>query len=93
MPSARAHLIISGHVQGVFYRGFTEETAVSLGLTGWVRNTSEGDVEALFEGDRASIEKAIRSCYDGPPAARVDNIDVRWEEFKGEFRSFSVRYF
>jgi acylphosphatase len=93
MPSARAHLIISGHVQGVFYRGFTEETAVSLGLTGWVRNTPAGDVEALFEGDRASIEKAIRSCYDGPPAARVDNVDVRWEEFKGEFRSFSVRYF
>lgn len=93
MPSARAHIVVSGRVQGVFYRGFAEETAAALGLAGWVRNTPDGNVEAVFEGDRASIEKAIRLCYDGPPAARVDNIEVRWEEFKGEFRSFSVRYF
>lgn len=93
MANARAHLIISGRVQGVFYRAFTEDAAHSLGLKGWVKNRSDGDVEAVFEGKKEDIESAIRSCYKGPPAARVNNIDVKWENFKGEFDTFSVRYF
>jgi len=93
MENARAHLIISGRVQGVFYRAFTEDVAHSLGLKGWVKNRGDGNVEAIFEGKKEDIESAIRSCYKGPPAARVNNIDVKWEIFKGEFDAFSVQYF
>jgi acylphosphatase len=93
MAKARAHLFISGRVQGVFYRAFTEEVARSNGLTGWTRNMPDGRVEAVFEGGRDSIDRAVSACWNGPPAARVDDIEVRWEDFKGEFGSFSVRYF
>ncbi len=93
MEKARAHLLISGRVQGVFYRSFTEDTANILHLNGWVKNLSDGRVEAVFEGKREDIEKAIKSCYKGPPAAKVNVIDVKWEPFKGEFDVFSVRYF
>lgn len=93
MAKARAHLFISGRVQGVFYRAFTEEVARSHGITGWSRNMSDGRVEALFEGERDSIDSAIASCRTGPPAARVDGIDITWEEYKGEFNTFSVKYF
>lgn len=93
MPQARVHLFISGRVQGVFYRSFTEEVALSFGLNGWVRNMPDGRVEAVFEGDKASIEQAVRACRQGPPASRVDDIDAKWEEYLGEFEAFSVRYF
>lgn len=93
MEKARAHVLISGRVQGVFYRSFTEDVAHSLGLKGWVKNCGDGKVEAVFEGKKEDIEKAISLCYKGPPAARVSNIDVRWEDFKGEFDIFSTRYF
>ncbi|MCE5195465.1 MAG: acylphosphatase [Nitrospiraceae bacterium] len=93
MPKARAHLIISGRVQGVFYRSFTEETAYSLSLKGWVRNCSDGNVEVLFEGGKEDIEKAISSCYKGPPSSKVNAIDIRWEDFKNEFDVFTIRYF
>lgn len=90
---SRAHLRISGRVQGVFYRAFTEEVARSLGLHGWVRNMPGGDVEAVFEGEKEKIEKAVGMCRTGPLAAKVADIDVRWEDHKGEFNSFYVRYF
>ncbi len=93
MAKARAHLLISGRVQGVFYRAFTEETARSLGLSGWVCNTSGGDVEAVFEGEKRDIERAIEKCHQGPPTSRVSRVDVTWEDFTGEYRSFSVRYY
>ncbi len=90
---ARAHVVISGRVQGVFYRAFTEEVAFSLGLKGWVRNMSDGRVEAVFEGEKGRIEEAIAACRKGPPASRVSSVDVGWEGFKEEFKSFSVKYF
>lgn len=93
MEKARAHLLITGRVQGVFYRSFTEDVAHSLGLKGWVKNCSDGKVEAVFEGKKEDIEKAVSLCYKGPHGARVSNIDVRWEDFKGEFDIFSTRYF
>jgi len=89
----RAHLIISGRVQGVFYRAFTEDIARGLNLKGWVRNTPNGDVEAVFEGEKSDIEKAIEHLKKGPPAAIVKNINISWEDFKGEFKSFEIRYF
>lgn len=92
MEKVRAHLFIEGRVQGVFYRAFTRDIAHSLGLNGWVRNLRDGRVEAIFEGEKGLIEKAIKECYTGPPGARVTNIDIKWEEFKGDLKGFTIRY-
>ena len=92
MEKARAHLFIDGRVQGVFYRAFTRELALGLGLSGWVRNLRDGRVEAVFEGEKKVVEQAIRECYAGPPGARVSNIEVTWESYTGGERDFSVRY-
>ena len=92
MDKARGHVFIDGRVQGVFYRHFTTELAESLGLNGWVRNLRDGRVEALFEGEKGIIQKAIQACYAGPPGARVTNIDVQWETYTGDEKGFSVRY-
>lgn len=89
----RASLIISGMVQGVFFRAFTRDVALRFGLKGWVRNLPGGQVEALFEGDREAIENAIGICRVGPPASRVEDIEVVWEKFKGEYADFSIRHF
>lgn len=92
MKKARAHLFISGRVQGVFYRAFTEDIALSLGLKGWVRNLPDRRVEAVFEGDRELIEKAIKKCYEGPPYAKVEHIDVIWEDNLENLPDFRIRY-
>jgi acylphosphatase len=88
----KAHLYISGRVQGVYYRAFTQEVADSLGLKGWVRNLPDGRVEAVFEGERELIEKAILKCKQGPPYANVTNIDVTWENQPEGFSDFRIRY-
>lgn len=93
MPRARAHIFVSGMVQGVFFRAFTEEVARSNHLTGWVRNLPDGRVEALMEGEKGDIGRAMEALYQGPPASRVENIDLSWEEPTGEFHSFFVKYF
>jgi acylphosphatase len=85
-----AHVLVSGIVQGVFYRSWTEETAKALGLKGWVRNLPDGRVEALFEGEKSQVEKMLRFCRKGPPHARVENVDVRKERPSG-FEGFQVR--
>jgi acylphosphatase len=92
MENARAHLFIDGRVQGVFYRAFTREIAHGLGLDGWVRNLRDGRVEALFEGEKGAIQKAIQVCYSGPPGAKVSGIEVKWETYTGSEKGFSVRY-
>ncbi|MBE0426737.1 MAG: acylphosphatase [Nitrospirae bacterium] len=92
MEKARACLFIDGRVQGVFYRVFTMELARNLGLKGWVKNLRDGRVEVLFEGEKDVIERAIRECYVGPPGARVSNIDVQWQLYKGDQEEFSIRY-
>lgn len=92
MEYARAHVIFRGRVQGVFFRSFTRETARSLGLSGWVKNLPDGSVEAVFEGEKKRIEEAIKRSGKGPDYARVDDVDVSWQPFSGEFRDFSVRY-
>ena len=88
----RAHIFVSGRVQGVFYRSHTEKWASSLGLTGWVRNVSDGRVEVLVEGDKEKIERLIRNLDQGPPMASVSELDVSWEEFKGEFSEFQITW-
>jgi acylphosphatase len=72
----QARLTISGRVQGVGYRYWAIDTARRLGLTGWVRNRRDGAVEALIVGEEDAVGEMIEACRRGPPAARVDEIDV-----------------
>jgi acylphosphatase len=80
----RAHVLITGRVQGVGYRYSTVGEAERRRLAGWVRNLPNGGVEAVFEGAKADVEQMIEWCRQGPPSARVTNVDVRWEAPKGE---------
>jgi len=88
----RAHVFISGRVQGVFFRAWTEDEAVKRGLTGWVRNLADGRVEAVFEGDKEAVEEMVKLCWKGPPGARVTNVEVKWEPYTGEFTDFRIIY-
>ena len=90
--NVRAHVYVSGMVQGVFFRGETANLAYNLDLAGWVRNLSDGRVEAIFEGEEEKVEKAIDFCRHGPRGAHVQNLDVKREEWTGEFRNFRVIY-
>jgi len=88
----RAHVIISGRVQGVFFRAYTRDWAKELGVKGWIRNLPDGSVEAVFEGEEGSVKEIIHRCERGPPLAIVENIKVTWEKYKGEFKDFEIRY-
>ena len=83
-------LLISGTVQGVYYRGWTSETARELGLSGWVRNRRDGTVEAIFSGAQASVEEMIRRCRTGPSGAAVTEISIEEVDVFSE-QGFSVR--
>jgi acylphosphatase len=89
---ARAHVHIIGKVQGVFFRHETMALAKELGIDGWVRNTSDGGVEALFEGEKAKVERMLDFCRNGPPGAKVIDAKVDWEPYRKEFSGFNVRY-
>ena len=78
----RAHLFVSGRVQGVFFRVETRSEAMKRNVNGWVRNTSDRRVEAIFEGEKADVEQLIDFCRMGPPGARVTEIAVQWEDYK-----------
>ncbi|MEM2394095.1 MAG: acylphosphatase [Candidatus Bathyarchaeia archaeon] len=88
----RAHVLVSGRVQGVFFRAETRREAKKRGVKGWVRNTLDGKVEAVFEGEEDAVKELIEFCKLGPPGARVTKIDVKWETYTGEFRDFEIRY-
>ncbi|MCS7095198.1 MAG: acylphosphatase [Thaumarchaeota archaeon] len=87
----RAHVWISGRVQGVFFRAHMKRVADDLGLRGWVRNLSDGRVEAVFEGPESSVLKAVEWCKKGPPMAVVKEVEVKWEEYTGSESRFYVR--
>lgn len=84
------HLFVHGRVQGVFYRAGTQKTAEGLGLTGWVRNCSDGSVEIHAEGGKGKLEELVAWCRQGPPMASVSSIDLSWVEAEG-LRSFDIR--
>ncbi len=92
MTTIRAHVLISGHVQGVFYRASTQRQANSLALRGWVRNLPDGGVEAVFEGEQATVQRMLAWCRVGPPNAYVTDVDARYAPATGEFTGFAVRY-
>lgn len=87
----RRHVIISGKVQGVFFRSSTKSVAIKLDITGWVRNRVDGMVEAVFEGEKENIEQIINWCRKGPELAIVSDVEVISERYTGEFKSFDVR--
>lgn len=87
----RLQVLISGRVQGVFYRGSAEAVARQLGLAGWVRNLPDGRVELLAEGPREALEQLRTWCQHGPPEARVSGIEAHWGEATGEFTGFAQR--
>ena len=89
----RAHLVISGRVQGVAFRYYTLDIAQSLGIKGWVKNCWDGKVEVVMEGEEDKVKELIGWCYRGPRSAVVEKVDVKWEKYKGEFNSFGIRGF
>lgn len=91
MKPIRASVRIRGRVQGVSFRYFTRRTAEGHGVTGWVRNLPDGDVEGVFEGKESDVRAVVEWCRRGPEGARVDQIEVDWEKPTGEFADFQVR--
>jgi acylphosphatase len=85
----RARVLVAGEVQGVFFRGSAVAEARRLGVRGWVRNLPDGRVEALAEGERAAVEALVGWCRRGPPAARVDDVQVEWAPHQGDLGTFS----
>ena len=90
MANKRVHLVIRGRVQGVFFRAATQREARRLGVTGWVKNRTDGNVEVLAEGDEDAVKELSLWANHGPSAARVDQVDVRWRGYTGEFPDFSI---
>lgn len=84
----RAHVFISGRVQSVFFRSETCKMARDLGITGWVRNLEDGRVGAVFEGKEDKVKKIVEWCKRGPLLAKVENTEISFETYKGEFESF-----
>jgi acylphosphatase len=87
----RAHVFVSGQVQGVFFRSSTRNQARVLGLLGWARNLSDGRVEIMIEGEKDAVDRLIEFCRDGPLEAAVEDIEISWEKPTGKFKEFEVR--
>ncbi|NWF67946.1 MAG: acylphosphatase [Chloroflexi bacterium] len=86
------HAIVKGQVQGVSFRHYTQLRAGELGLSGWVKNLSDGTVEVLAEGERAALENLLRFLQRGPSGACVSGVDVQWREASGQYQGFTIRY-
>jgi len=88
----RAHVIVHGRVQGVWFRASTKDEADRLGVSGWVRNRQDGSVEAVFEGEKKKVEEIVGWCHRGPSGAAVSQVEILWEPFSKEHGQFSIRY-
>ena len=91
MGEIRAHLHIRGRVQGVSFRYYTRQQAISKGVNGWVRNLWDGRVEAVIQGDEASVKEVITWCRHGPTSAHVDDVWVEWETPEEDCVNFEIR--
>jgi len=87
-----ARLLISGKVQGVCFRHYTCETARAAGVVGWVRNRADGRVEALVQGPQDAVDRVVAWCRQGPPAARVDDLQIERHPCDEGLHDFEVRY-
>ncbi len=88
----RIHLIISGNVQGVFFRHNTNKVGNRLGLKGFVRNLPDGNVEVIAEGDGDRLKEMAEFCKKGPMGAKVEEVKIKYGEATGEFDTFFIRY-
>jgi acylphosphatase len=88
----RAHLFVTGRVQGVFFRLETKHNADRHDVKGWVRNLPDGRVEALFEGEKHAVETLIAFCRQGPSGAEVAKIELTWQTYTGEFDRFKIKH-
>jgi len=86
------HVIISGRVQGVWFRSSTKQKAEQLGVTGWVKNTRDGCVEAIFEGEENNIKEIVEWCHRGPPLAKIERVEVKNQNITNGFDGFSIKY-
>lgn len=89
--NALVRVVVSGRVQGVFFRAFVVERARQLNLAGYVRNLYNGEVEVVAEGNKTQLEEMVHSLKAGPPAARVDRISLQWSKYSGLYESFTIR--
>ena len=89
---ARAHVFVTGRVQGVFFRLETKRNADRHDVKGWVRNLPDGRVEAVFEGEKDAVETLIAFCKHGSSGAKVTNLELAWETSTGTFDRFKVKY-
>jgi len=90
MAKTRAHIFVSGRVQGVYFRQRTKNQAQNQGVTGWVRNLDDGRVEAVFEGEKSVVMAMLDYCRHGSKNVLVTDFAVNWEQFQGEFQSFNI---
>lgn len=88
----RARVFISGTVQGVSLRWWIQREAAKYDIKGWVKNLPDGRVEALLEGEKENIERIIVWMKRGADFAKIDKIEVQWEEYEGEFEEFEIKY-
>jgi len=88
----RAHIFVSGLVQGVFFRDHTSRWASSLGIRGWVKNCMDGRVEVLAEGEKTNIDDLISRLQQGSPMSDVEDVSVEWKEYTGEFENFRITW-
>ena len=86
----RVHVIISGKVQGVYFRKYTQDVSLQNYVYGWVKNLLNGDVECVLEGLKSNVDKVIRWCHQGPPNSSVDNVELKYETFTGNFTDFKI---
>jgi acylphosphatase len=88
----RAHVFVSGRVQGVFFRLETKCKAESRGVTGWVRNLPDSRVEAVIEGEAEAVGTLVEFCKRGPAGAMITSFDLTWEAYTGEFNGFKIKH-
>jgi acylphosphatase len=88
----RAHIIVRGKVQGVYFRQNAQRICNESGVTGWVVNANDGSVEAILEGGKGSVEDAISWFKVGPPNAHVEKIELSYDKYSGEFQDFKISY-
>jgi acylphosphatase len=89
---ARIHILVSGQVQGVYFRENTRKKAEELGISGWVRNMLDGRVEIMAEGNREKLEELARWAEQGPAFAKVDDLQTDWPGYKGDLGEFQIKY-
>ena len=92
MVKQSVHILVTGKVQGVFFRQATKVVATKNNVTGWVKNLENGQVEILIEGDDKNVKSVIDWCHNGPANSRVDEIKIEQQEFSGRYSNFEVLY-